>query len=302
MVLFESNRCDSVGGEKRRDVLWSALLVIGLLTGTASSQQAQRPLAFEVASVKPNKSLHPERGGLFSPGGRYDAVGIPLRYIILAAYEIPPIQLIGGLTWLDTEGFDISARAEAGSVASGPPDPPSLHRLHLMLRTLLEDRFRLSIHRETRQGPLYELVVARGGFKLQALKDVDCSVVNPPDTNLGCGDFTEASRNGSLAGPRVRISDVAEVLPLLLDLPVTDRTHINGYFNIDLRWTVRTDATLNARDSNREGRPDQPQAGVDRGDLTIYAALEQQLGLKLEAKKGPIEILVVDRVERPSAN
>ncbi|HKE25001.1 MAG TPA: TIGR03435 family protein [Bryobacteraceae bacterium] len=300
MALFESNRCDLFGGQKRRDGFWWALLAIGLIAGVANSQQAQGRLVFETASVKASKSVDQTRGGLFSPGGRYEAVGIPLRSVILTAYEIPPVQLIGGPAWLDTDGFDISARAEAGSVAPGLLDRSNLHRLHLMLRSLLEDRFRLSVHRETKQGPLYELVVAKAGFKLQALKDADCKVANP-GTDLGCGDFTKTSRNGSLAGPRVKISDVAEMLPRLLDRPVIDKTRIEGYFNLDLRWTVRTDAALDV-DSSREDRRDQRQAVVDGSDLTIFAALEQQLGLRLEAKKGPIEALIVDHVERPSAN
>jgi len=301
------DRSSLFGGRKNRIFLLYALLIIGLLTGTASSQRAEPRLAFEIASVKPSKSFYPERGGLFSSGGRYEAIGISLKSVILQAYEIPPAQLIGGPSWLDSDGFDISAKAELGAVAPGLLDPSSLHRLHLMLRSLLEDRFRLSVHRETRQAPLSELVVAPGGFKLQTLKDVDCRVAHPPGTDLGCGAFTKSSRNGSLAGPKVRISDIAEMLSRMLARPVIDKTHIDGYFDLDLRWTVRAENSSESLEGPQpsehpEARRDQRPAGVDKGDLTIFVAMEQQLGLKLKEKKGPVEVLLVDRVEKPSAN
>lgn len=109
--------------------------------------------AFEVASVKASTSVDPARGGLFSPGARYSAAGIPLRTVIVAAYEIDPVRLSGGPDWLDSQGFDIDAKAEAGSIAAGALDRGRLHRLHLMLQALLRDRFKLTVDRETKQGP-----------------------------------------------------------------------------------------------------------------------------------------------------
>jgi len=274
---------------------------LATLDSTAPQEVTETRWAFEVASVKPSKSVDNTRGGLFSAGGRYSAAGIPLRSVIISAYEIDPVRLSGGPEWLDSQGFDIDAKAEAGSIAAGALDRDRLHRLHLMLQALLHDRFQLIVHRETKQGPIYELVVAKGGFKLQALKDVDCEVLNRTVENPGCGDFTRSSRNGSLTGPKVEMRDVAWMLPMLMDRPVTDKTGIAGYFNIDLRWTIRTDSGIEVTDGRQAGR-DRKEVGPAFQGLTIFAALEQQLGLKLEAKRGPIEIVVIDRVERPSGN
>jgi len=257
--------------------------------------------AFEAASVKPSKSVDNTRGGLFSPGGRYSAIGIPLRTVIISAYEIDPVRLSGGPDWLDSQGFDIDAKAEAGAIAPGALDRGRLHRLHLMLQTLLRDRFHLMVHRETKQGPIYELLVAKRGFKLHALQGVECEVPNPTVAAPGCGDFTKSSRNGSLTGPKVEMRDLAGRLPMLMDRPVTDKTGIAGYFNIDLRWTIRTGSEMEVADGLEAG-PDRREVGMTAQGLTIFAALEQQLGLKLEATRGPIEIVVIDHVERPSGN
>jgi uncharacterized protein (TIGR03435 family) len=275
--------------------------LVPALDTTAPQEVTEPQWAFEVASVKPSKSVDPTRGGLFSPGGRYSAAGIPLRIVVITAYEIDPVRLSGGPDWLDSQGFDIDAKTEAAAIAPGALDRGRLHRLHLMLQALLRDRFKLTVHRETKQGPIYELVVAKGGFELQALKDVDCEVLNPTVENPGCGDFTSSSRNGSLIGPKVEIRDVAWMLPRLMGRPVTDKTGIAGYFNINLRWTIRSGSEMEATE-RREARPDRQEVRPAAQSLTIFEALEQQLGLRLEAKQGPIEILVIDHVERPSGN
>jgi uncharacterized protein (TIGR03435 family) len=297
MELFRNNQFDFLG----RTRLSILPLLILLTAAPALPQNVATPrLAFEIASVKPSKSVDPTRGGRFFPGGRYSASGIPLRIVILTAYEIDPVRLTGGPDWLNSEGFDIDAKAEAGAIARGALDRVRLHRLHLMLQSLLEDRFQLTVHRETKKGPVYELAIAKGGFKLHALTSVDCEVLNPTVANPGCGNFTESSRNGVLVGPQVEMRDMAEMLPRLMDRPVVDKTGIRGYFDINLRWTIRTDSELEVT-GGREPGPDRREAGPAQG-LTIFAALDQQLGLKLEPKRGPIEIVVVDRVERPSGN
>jgi len=297
MELFRNNQFGFSG----RTPL-SILPLLTLLTvAPALPQDAAPPRwTFEVASVKPSRSVDRTRGGRFFPGGRYFASAIPLRFVIIAAYEIAPVLLSGGPDWLDSEGFDIDAKAEAGVIAPGALDRVRLHRLHLMLQTLLQDRFRWTVHRETKEGPIYDLVVAKNGSKLQALKSVDCEVLNPTVANPGCGDFTQVSRNGALIGPKVEMRDVVEMLSWLMSRPVVDKTGIGGYFDINLKWTIRTDSELEVTDG-REAGPDRREVGPAQG-LTIFAAMEQQLGLKLEAKRGPIEIVVVDRVERPSGN
>jgi uncharacterized protein (TIGR03435 family) len=192
---MEFLRNDQSGFPRRECLLVMSSLT--LMAAGAPQEVTEPRWAFEVASVKASKSVDNTRGGLFSPGGRYSAAGIPLRSVIIAAFEIDPVRLSGGPEWLESQGFDIDAKAEAGSIAAGALDRRRLHRLHLMLQTLLRDRFQLTIHRETKQGPIYELTVAKGGFKLHALEGVDCEVLNPTVANPGCVDFTETSRNSS---------------------------------------------------------------------------------------------------------
>ena len=242
--------------------------------------------AFEVASVKTNDSGSRSSSSRTLPGGRFVATNTTVRQLLLSAYHLRPFQLVGGPNWIDSDRFDIEARAPE----NGPPD-----QLMMMLGTLLADRFKAVVHSETKEQPVYALMLARSdgapGPKLKA-SNLDCSSQEARQTN-GCGMNTSTNRDGGLmkAGAR-SMSDLATSLgSFVAGRMVVDRTGLTGIFDFELRWapdnlqTTSTDATTPAADAP-----------------SIFIALCEQLGLKLEAERGPVEFLIVDKIEHPTAN
>jgi uncharacterized protein (TIGR03435 family) len=235
---------------------------------------AQAPdLQFEVASLKPGQpgaeigGIHPARGGR-----RYLAANAPLKMMLTAAYRIRADQVSGGPGWLDTELFDLNAEAE---------QPSSIEELHIMLRNLLKERFKLRMHSETRDRPVYALSTVKTGVKMK------------PHEIASAGDPTiDRPGVGKLAAKSTPMDYFAFGLSMILDRPVLDRTGLKGGYDFDLSWTP-------------DLPPGFPEGGlingepVDTSGPTIFAAMEKQLGLRLEAQKGPVEILVIDHVEKP---
>jgi uncharacterized protein (TIGR03435 family) len=224
------------------------------------------------------------------PGG-YRAVNAPLRLLIRDAYALQGFQLVGGPSWLDSERFDILAKAE------GNPTPD---QERLMLRTLLAERFALSVHAETRELPLYAMVMTRAdgrpGPRLRRT-GADCSEApvwqgtGPPpsrDPDSPCS----AAGPGSGGGMRFRgvtLEAFAKFLATPAQRPVIDRTGLTGLFDIELELTAEL------------GPPPPPPGEADRVDRSfapsIFTALQEQLGLKLDSRRGPIDVIVIDRVE-----
>jgi uncharacterized protein (TIGR03435 family) len=279
--------------------------VVSFMTLAAAAWgQQDEPLTFEVASVKANKSVtdlspgqpSPARGGV-RPGGRFTATNFSLRELILWAYDVgAPSLLEGGPNWLDSARYDIDAKAEAGAIPAGAHGRAVWDKTRAMLRALMAERFNLAVRRETRELPIYELTIAKGGPKLQK-SDADCGA------NLyACHSF--AGNPTHLSGTGVDIADIADYLSGHADRPVRDNTGIQGVFDIKMQWWPFShppppvdDTPRNPEVEKREGpRPDFASLP------TLDAALEQQLGLKLEARKGPVDIYVIDHVERPSEN
>jgi len=264
-----------------------ALAVV--VTGAVVSAQPPPP-AFEVASVKPNKSG--ERTG---PHFRYEGLQLVvvnnnLLTIMRTAWRLPSSQVLGGPAWVRSEGerFDILAKA-----ADGTTRP----QMDLMVRALLAERFKLRTHVETRELPMYALVTARSdgrlGPKLSPM-DFDCeswtaarsrgeSVAAPP-SNGGRPICVLQSSTGSIRGAGVKIGDIARALSFLglAERPVVDHSGLPGNYEVELRWTP---------DGVRQADPDVP---------SLFTALREQLGLKLEPTIGPVEVLVIDSVERPT--
>lgn len=286
------------GSNVRRFGLLAGCIVLGVNTCPAGAQtQSTTAPAFEVASIKVNHSG--DRRSMFRmpPGGRVDVSNITLKQLILMAYQIKDNQLSGGPGWIDSEHYDISAKAE------GPATPD---QLQLMMQTLLADRFKLSLRRETKEMPVYALVVAKDGPKLHEAKDVEINQQDaPPDapkTAAPVGDKaprgTMRMGRGQLSAQAVRLSMLANLLSSEVGRSVIDKTGLTGVYDIELKWT-----------------PDQSQGqmfkGADTGDSapppdtsgpTIFTALQEQLGLKLESQKGPVEMFVIERVEKPTEN
>ena len=294
-------------------VLAVAILLVSAAYGLFG--QAGPPPAFQVASIKRNASnwsdpTHHPMGVSARPGGRLMAANASVMLLIQFAYAahdsahwlpLPASQIVGGPSWMSSPGYDIEAKAE--------PDTDRKN-LWLMLQTLLADRFQLKMHRETRQLPIYELTVAKSGPKLPPAKPADCVAQpseGPPHTpgKVDCGyvsgPFQGNGKGLQIQGRKVRIPDLIRELSSVLGRPIMDRTGFTGDFDLHLSFTP-SDALLGFPGFGGPGDPGGPRLASDPNLPDIFAALEEQVGLKLVQAKGPVDVLVVDRVERPSAN
>jgi uncharacterized protein (TIGR03435 family) len=301
-------------------------IALALVLGLAVVASAQN-LSFEVASVKPITSrgagpADPALGchGTDShnpnstiPMGRCVVRREALRYVIALAYNIPPAMLnayegrvLAGPDWVRSEFYNIDAKAEM---------PATETQLKLMLQALLVERFKLKAHHETREMPVYALVTAKNGPKLQpAPKDRDCAGQNRSDhryelgeRNMGGACRAFIPGDGGIHGISVSMSDFAEILANWSGREVIDKTGIDGLFDLVLPRVVPANAlTLNANPFGRGGGPPAPGAGEKENrfapDLpTVFTAIEQ-FGLKLEATKGPVDVLVIDDIQKPTEN
>jgi uncharacterized protein (TIGR03435 family) len=236
--------------------------------------------SFEVASIKPDSPGGVSTGDFrFLPGGRLSAQQVLLRFFIQNAYGLKPFQILGGPEWINSEGYDIEAKAE------GNPSPEQMQR---MMQTLLEDRFKLRAHRETKELPVYALTVAKGGLKLPEPKEGSCG-----DTPCGRVMVRIARFGGAqIQGGKITMAELVRVLSNMMGRTVIDKTGFTGEFDVQLQFAL---------DDAIAGLP-KPPGPPDEGALSVFVAVQEQLGLKLESTKGPVEVLVIDHVERPSGN
>ena len=287
-----------------RPALCAAVVMtaIAVVRGQQAASLPRGP-AFEVASVKPNQS-----GGLGiqvnTPGtDRFTATNIPLRDLIRFAYDVQDVRLLGGPDWIRSERFDIVAKAEQPFPAWGTDGPPMA--LLLMTRTLLVERFGLVVHLETRDLPVFALVVARDdrkfGPEITASK-LDCE--SQAQARRGGPPPAPATPDQPTCGMRIApgrmvmggtpMSQFATVLSNFVQRVVLDRTQLAGAFDFRLSWTPER----LPQGPPPPGAP--PLPAVDPNGPSLFAALQEQLGLKLESTRAPLEVLVIDRVERPT--
>jgi len=226
---------------------------------------AQAPAGFEVASVRLNASGEQGYRIRTPPGGRFTGTNVSVRTLILEGFDIKHFQLAGAPGWIDNERYDIDAKVSAGADRQTTISPEGLRPL---LRSLLVTRFRLTFHRETKEVSAYGLVAAKSGTKLH------------PNTGTP-GHSTDWGKD-HINAMDVTVTEFGRVLETQLDRVVVDETGIQGAFDFKLTWT-----------------PD--QAG-DTSGPSLFTAIQEQHGLKLESKKEPVEVLVIDRVERPTDN
>jgi uncharacterized protein (TIGR03435 family) len=265
-----------------RTLLLAAMAALKLANGQASDAAAARP-AFAVASVKPTDlSLGQQIDMRALPGGTVTATAVTLKFLITVAYGVQNVQIAGGPGWLDTAKFDLVAKPDAK-----PADGVKLQLLP-MLQSLLEDRFKLVVRRETRELSVYELKLAKAGGPLGPnLKESaagDCPVDAPAVGTIPCGGFV--LDRGRLAGNKDQLSALTKPLSGIVGRPVVDKTGLTQRFDLTLEWSADL------------GGPTNP----DTSSPSIFTALQEQLGLKLEAAKEPTEMLVVERAEKPSDN
>jgi bla regulator protein BlaR1 len=250
------------------------------VAGRVLGQPPAPQLKFEVASVKPGA---PDAQGMFTrylPGGGLRFTGATLRNLISIAYDVRTFQISDGAKWIDTALFDIDARLTTSDAALRPN--PGLTRedprkANEALRSLLADRFLLTFHRETREQSSFALVVAKGGPKLQASTESESSLIR----SVG---------RGLIKGQAVALQLLVLNLANQLGRPVIDKTGLTGKYTFELKWAA----------SLPSAAPSSMAPDPDEG--SIFTALQEQLGLRLESQKGPVRVLVVDRAERPSEN
>jgi uncharacterized protein (TIGR03435 family) len=262
-----------------------ASLLHAQISTVSQRPQPLRPLAsdvspaFEVATIKPSDPNSGRRPS-YSPGQRqFSANDTTVRYLMQYAYGVQARQVAGGPAWLDTDKYDIAGIPEGEG-------QPSVMQWKIMLQKLLSDRFELAFHRDTQQLPVYALVLEKGGAKLakgsgesdrlqtMALgRDKDHAIAIARNANMA--DFTGALQRG------------------LLDRPVLDRTDLEGRFDFTLNFTP---------DESQAARLGGPLPAGDNAPPGLFTAIQEQLGLKLESTRAAVEVLVIDRVERPSEN
>ncbi len=274
----------------------TVLVTTGLLNEPGRAQAPQAAHAeFEVASIKPNNSGGNNMGAMAQPGGRFGAQNVSLQFLVSMAYGVKDFQIVAdGSSWMNTERFDITAKAPDGTANGFEPLRP-------MLQSLLADRFKLVLHRETKELPVYELVAARGGLKVTAPKDGSCAIPDPknprPREDFPFCDNIRKGR-GLIDAYGITMPRLLPPLSDVLGRVVVDKTGFTGIF--DGRLEFAPDETV--ADATAGNRAAQPAQAADSAKPSIFTALQEQLGLKVESAKGPVDVLVVDHVERPTAN
>ena len=219
---------------------------------------------FEVASIKPSNEP-PGHSSAHSHHGRVTGENITLKECIMRAYSVGPRQVADGPAWLDVDRFEIDAKAEQ------PTEDDGL--MNAMLGTLLADRFKLVFHRETRPIEAFLLEVTKNGPKLEKASGGDSTTHTSND-----------GRRVSVTATNLGMDAFATVLSRRVDMPVVNRTGLEGLFNVKLEWA-----------------PESSQREPDPGP-SLFTAIQEQLGLRLRAGKAPVEVLVVDHAEKPGEN
>ena len=293
-------------------------LLSGLASQTIEQSASSVPLpSFDVASIKPNNSG--ERRVMFdNTQGMFRAVNVTPKILIEFAYNIKDSQLSGGPGWITSDHYDVEAKAEDAGQSTQPPTPELVdqraQRRRLMLQSLLADRFKLTITRETKDLPIYALVVTKDGPKFHQSppmpSDTAATPPGPPDPPApgqplrGRGTRFMMGR-GQLNMNDAPMSAFTDALARQLGRNVVDKTGLKGNYDLALQWTP--DEGQNGQFFGGTGGPDGRLSGdsappPDASGPSIFTALQEQLGLKLESEKGPVETLVIRSIEKPSEN
>jgi uncharacterized protein (TIGR03435 family) len=277
------------------------LLMAGIMATVGASRLSGQSPAFEVASVRPNNAGYMSMRLDSQPGGRVTGTNVTAATLIRFAYDMPDFQMFGGPNWINSDRFDVIAKAEN--------DAP-LDQKRLMMRRLLAERFKLTAHTETRELAIYALTISSGDRRLgprlrrtdsncgsagqPLLLEVGPSPAGGPPT---CGFFGFApgtkfsEARGGLAFRGLTMAELAKVFRPILRRSVVDRTALTGYFDGDFDFIAEFPVP--------PPPPGMPNP-FDAPFASVFTVFPNQLGLKLESTRGPVDVLVIDSVERPT--
>lgn len=250
--------------------------VIALLAaGSAFSQES-----FEVAAIKPGDPDNRQSGIHWQAGGRVANTNATVKALIAFAYGLPEDQIFGGDKWVSSDEYSIVAKPDTDSPI--PSGEAGYNKVKTLFQNLLADRFRVKVHLETRQGAVYNLILLRSGKLKEADSDTGPSL---------------RTRAGHFIGTALPVSALAQILSQQLARPVEDKTGLGARYNFNLTYTL----------DPLQGDPFGPltrnsPSAPDDNSPSIFTALEDQLGLRLESTRGPVEVLVIDHAEKPDAN
>ncbi len=261
----------------------AAAIILIVVVATESAMRGQAPARpqFEVASVKENPSFIDDKhmdGITYPSPGTYRARNMTLRWLCRAAFDINSFNIFGGPAWLDSAGFDIDAKTP---VVPGQSRDDAAAEMKLMVQSLLQDRLKLKTHIETRELPVYILTIAKTGLKMKPApcdpRELSCQV-----------QVTEARKNWPkpVNGGWGSMTNLVTGLATMTNgqRAVIDKTGLTGFWDLHMQWAY------------------QPVPNPDEPEESIFTVIENQLGLHLEAGKGPVEVLVIDHAEKPEPN
>jgi uncharacterized protein (TIGR03435 family) len=282
-------------------------IVFGLMNAPQSRAQSPAPASaprpsFDVASIKPDHG----GTGLFrirADSGRFVADNATLKFLLQYAYRVKDSQISGAPGWIDSEHYDIEAKADDSSADVQrrlSSDDQGAH-LRLMVQSLLADRFKLALHYETKELPIYALVVAKNGPKLHAaaITPDDSALTGPPGPPNGPQPRHSIRQmgRGELSMNAESLDIFADMLSHQLGLLIVNKTGLKGNYDFTLKWTPDE-----GQGQMAGGPPGDAAPPLEAAGPSIFTALQEQLGLKLESQRGPVATIVIDHVEKPSEN
>jgi bla regulator protein blaR1 len=283
-------------------------IVFGLVSGMPQSatpdkaDAANRTFSYEVASIKPEKSGTMMFRVFNTPDG-FTAT-TTLLALIRVAYGIEDNQISGAPGWVNSDRYNVEAKMDQATadtirkLGEAQIEPVRQH----MLQELLAERFKLAIHRETKELPIYSLVVAKGGPKLQEAKPGDTypnGIKGPDGRPMRPGSHMMRMGRGELTAQSIVMAQMAHLLTQQTGRTVVDNTGLKGNYDFTLHWTPDQSSPMF---NGPGGGPGPDSSTSSESGPSIFTAVQEQLGLKLESQKGPVEILVIDHVEKPSEN
>jgi len=269
-----------------RFITFTAAAGISVIGGVSLWAQSETPKSFDAASLKLNDSGR--TGFKLGPPahGALDGTNATVKMLIAFANRTQESKVVGGPSWVNSDRYDMAAKG---------PETATNPEVWEMLQTLLSQRFKLVVHRDTRELPVYALVVGKKGIKLTPAEEGACAAAIKASQPCGSAGIVQ---NGVIA-TNVSMTNIAALLARQLDRPVVDKTGLKGKYDCQLYWVP--DGYKEPDAAAMDANPREPRRILTDGP-SIFAAVQEIAGLKLEAEKGPVEVVVIDKIEKPSAN